>query len=161
MDKSTFTKRIALFPGSFDPFTIGHASLVSRGLQLVDEIIIAIGINDQKKGFFPLEKRLDAIRELYKEEPRVQVTSYQSLTVDFAEQMGAGFILRGIRSTLDFEYEKNIADLNRQLNGIETLILFTEPEYTSISSSVVRELFRYGKDISPFIPFGMNLLIDK
>ena len=161
MDKSTFTKRIALFPGSFDPFTIGHASLVSRALQLVDEIIIAIGINDQKKGFFPLEKRLDTIRELYKEEPRVQVTSYQSLTVDFAEQMGAGFILRGIRSTLDFEYEKNIADLNRQLNGIETLILFTEPEYTSISSSVVRELFRYGKDISPFIPFGMNLLIDK
>lgn len=161
MDKSTFTKRIALFPGSFDPFTIGHASLVSRGLQLVDEIIIAIGINDQKKGFFPLEKRLDAIRELYKEEPRVQVTSYQSLTVDFAEQMGAGFILRGIRSTLDFEYEKNIADLNRQLNGIETLILFTVPEYASISSSVVRELFRYGKDISPFIPFGMNLLIDK
>ena len=138
MDKSTFTKRIALFPGSFDPFTIGHASLVSRGLQLVDEIIIAIGINDQKKGFFPLEKRLDAIRELYKEEPRVQVTSYQSLTVDFAEQMGAGFILRGIRSTLDFEYEKNIADLNRQLKGIETLILFTEPEYASISSSVVR-----------------------
>ena len=108
-----------------------------------------------------MEKRLDAIRELYKEEPRVQVTSYQSLTVDFAEQMGAGFILRGIRSTLDFEYEKNIADLNRQLNGIETLILFTEPEYASISSSVVRELFRYGKDISPFIPFGMNLLIDK
>ena len=161
MDKSTFTKRIALFPGSFDPFTIGHASLVSRGLQLVDEIIIAIGINDQKKGFFSLEKRLDTIRELYKEEPRVQVTSYQSLTVDFAEQVGAGFILRGIRSTLDFEYEKNIADLNRQLNGIETLILFTEPEYTSISSSVVRELFRYGKDISPFIPFGMNLLIDK
>ena len=161
MDKNTFTKRIALFPGSFDPFTIGHASLVSRGLQLVDEIIIAIGINDQKKGFFSLEKRLDTIRELYKEEPRVQVTSYQSLTVDFAEQVGAGFILRGIRSTLDFEYEKNIADLNRQLNGIETLILFTEPEYTSISSSVVRELFRYGKDISPFIPFGMNLLIDK
>lgn len=161
MDKSTFTKRIALFPGSFDPFTIGHASLVSRALQLVDEIIIAIGINDQKKGFFSLEKRLDTIRELYKEEPRVQVTSYQSLTVDFAEQVGAGFILRGIRSTLDFEYEKNIADLNRQLNGIETLILFTEPEYTSISSSVVRELFRYGKDISPFIPFGMNLLIDK
>ena len=161
MDKSTFTKRIALFPGSFDPFTIGHASLVSRALQLVDEIIIAIGINDQKKGFFPLEKRLDTIRELYKEEPRVQVTSYQSLTVDFAEQVGAGFILRGIRSTLDFEYEKNIADLNRQLKGIETLILFTEPEYTSISSSVVRELFRYGKDISPFIPFGMNLLIDK
>jgi pantetheine-phosphate adenylyltransferase len=161
MDKSTFTKRIALFPGSFDPFTIGHASLVSRALQLVDEIIIAIGINDQKKGFFPLEKRLDTIRELYKEEPRVQVTSYQSLTVDFAEQVGAGFILRGIRSTLDFEYEKNIADLNRQLNGIETLILFTEPEYASISSSVVRELFRYGKDISPFIPFGMNLLINK
>ncbi len=161
MDKSTFTKRIALFPGSFDPFTIGHASLVNRGLQLVDEVIIAIGVNDQKQGFFPLDKRLDAIRTLYKDEPRIQVTSYQSLTVDFAEEMKAGFILRGIRSTLDFEYEKNIADINRQLNGIETLILFTEPEYASVSSSVVRELFRYGKDISPYIPFGINLLIDK
>lgn len=161
MDKSFTTKRIALFPGSFDPFTIGHASLVSRGLQLVDEIIIAIGINDQKQGLFPLDKRLNAIRTLYKDEPRIQVASYQSLTVDFAEEKEAGFILRGIRSTLDFEYEKNIADINRQLNGIETLILFTEPEYASVSSSVVRELFRYGKDISPYIPFGINLLIDK
>lgn len=161
MNKEIANKRIALFPGSFDPFTTGHASLVSRGLQVVDEIIIAIGVNDQKQGFFPLEKRLHAIRELYKEEPRVQVVSYQSLTIDLAEQLGADFILRGIRSTLDFEYEKNIADINRQLNGIETLILFTEPEYAAISSSVVRELYRYGKDISSFIPFGIDLLIDK
>ena len=157
MDNEQLTKRIALFPGTFDPFTIGHASLVERGLALVDEIIISIGINDTKKTYFSLEKRLAAIQELYKNEPRVKVMSYSSLTVDFAKQMHAGFILRGIRSVNDFEYEKNIADVNRMLSGIETFILFTEPKHTHISSSIVRELLRYGKDISPFIPKGMNL----
>ena len=125
-------KRIALFPGTFDPFTIGHESLVSRGLEL-------------------------AIQELYKDEPRVRVMSYDSLTVDFAQQMNAGFILRGIRTVNDFEYEKSIADVNRKLSGIETFILFTEPEHTHISSSIVRELLRYGKDISQFVPKGTNL----
>ena len=114
-------KRIALFPGTFDPFTIGHESLVSRGLELVDEIIISIGINDTKRTYFSLEKRLEAIQELYKDEPRVRVMSYDSLTVDFAQQMNAGFILRGIRTVNDFEYEKSIADVNRKLSGIETL----------------------------------------
>ena len=118
-------KRIALFPGTFDPFTIGHESLVSRGLELVDEIIISIGINDTKRTYFSLEKRLEAIQELYKDEPRVRVMSYDSLTVDFAQQMNAGFILRGIRTVNDFEYEKSIADVNRKLSGIETFILFT------------------------------------
>lgn len=150
-------KRIALFPGTFDPFTIGHESLVSRGLELVDEIIISIGINDTKRTHFSLEKRLEAIRELYKDEPRVRVMSYDSLTVDFARQMNAGFILRGIRTVNDFEYEKSIADVNRKLSGIETFILFTEPEHTHISSSIVRELLRYGKDISQFVPKGTNL----
>lgn len=116
-------KRIALFPGTFDPFTIGHESLVSRGLELVDEIIISIGINDTKRTHFSLEKRLEAIRNLYKDEPRVRVMSYDSLTVDFAQQMNAGFILRGIRTVNDFEYEKSIADVNRKLSGIETFIL--------------------------------------
>ena len=155
--ENKLTKRIALFPGTFDPFTIGHASLVERGLNLVDEIIISIGINDKKNTYFSLEKRLEAIQELYKDEPRVQVRAYNSLTVDFAQQVHAGFILRGIRTVNDFEYDKNIADVNRMLSGIETFILFTEPKHTHISSSIVRELLRYGKDISPFIPKGMNL----
>lgn len=145
-------KRIALFPGTFDPFTIGHQSLVTRGLALVDEIVVAIGINDKKQTYFSLEKRLEAIRNLYQEEPRVKVCTYNSLTVDFAEQIGARFILRGIRTVNDFEYEKSIADINRKLTGIETFILFTEPEHTHISSSIVRELLRFGKDISLFVP---------
>lgn len=150
-------KRIALFPGTFDPFTIGHQSLVSRGLTLVDEIIISIGVNDTKQTHFSLEKRLEGIYNLYKDEPRVKVMTYNSLTVDFADEVGAGFILRGIRTVNDFEYEKSIADVNRKLSGIETFILFTEPEHTHISSSIVRELLRYGKDISQFVPKGTNL----
>ncbi len=145
-------KRIALFPGTFDPFTIGHQSLVRRGLGLVDEIVISIGINDKKRTYFPLEKRLEDIRNLYKDNPRVRVMSYDQLTVDFAKEIGAGFILRGIRTVNDFEYEKTIADVNRNLSGIETFILFTEPEHTHISSSIVRELLHYGKDISQFVP---------
>lgn len=145
-------KRIALFPGTFDPFTIGHQSLVTRGLMLVDEIVISIGINDKKLTYFSLQKRLEAIQNLYKDNPRVQVRTYNKLTVDFAQEVGAGFILRGIRTVNDFEYEKSIADVNRMLTGIETFILFTEPEHTHISSSIVRELLRYGKDISQFVP---------
>lgn len=145
-------KRIALFPGTFDPFTIGHQSLVTRGLTLVDEIVISVGINDKKLTYFSLEKRLQAIENLYRGNPRVKVQSYNSLTVDFAQEVGAQFILRGIRTVNDFEYEKTIADVNRKLTGIETFILFTEPEHTHISSSIVRELLRYGKDISLFVP---------
>lgn len=150
-------KRIALFPGTFDPFTIGHQSLVTRGLALVDEIIISIGINDKKQTYFSLEKRLEAIYNLYKDELRVKVMTYNSLTVDFAESVGAEYILRGIRTVNDFEYEKSIADVNRKLSGIETFILFTEPEHTHISSSIVRELLLYGKDISQFVPKGTKL----
>ncbi|HIX85588.1 MAG TPA: pantetheine-phosphate adenylyltransferase [Candidatus Parabacteroides intestinigallinarum] len=150
-------KRIALFPGTFDPFTIGHQSLVERGLALVDEIVISIGINDKKRTHFSLERRLEAIRDLYKDNPRVRVMAYDQLTVDFAREVGAGFILRGIRTVNDFEYEKSIADVNRKLTGIETFILFTEPEHTHISSSIVRELLRYGRDVSQFIPEGLKL----
>lgn len=145
-------KRIALFPGTFDPFTIGHQSLVTRGLTLVDEVIISVGINDKKLTYFSLEKRLEAIRNLYRNDTRVKVMPYNSLTVDFAQEVGAQFILRGIRTVNDFEYEKSIADVNRILTGIETFILFTEPKHTHISSSIVRELLRYGKDISLFVP---------
>ena len=144
--------RIALFPGTFDPFTIGHKSLVERGLTCVDEIVIAIGINEKKKTYYTLEQRIEAIRRLYADEPRVRVISYSGLTVDVAQREKAQFILRGIRSVIDFEYEKSIADVNRQLTGIETLLLFTEPAYAHVSSSVVRELLHFGKDVSPFIP---------
>ena len=146
------TKKIAIFPGTFDPFTIGHQSLVNRALYLVDEIIIAIGINYNKNTYFSLEKRMEAIHNLYKNEPRIKVMSYDSLTTDFAKKVDAQFILRGIRTVNDFEYEKSIADVNRKLTGIETFILFTEPEHTHISSSIVRELLHYGKDISHFVP---------
>ena len=145
-------KKIALFPGTFDPFTIGHLSLIERGLNLVDEIIIAIGINANKKTFYSLEQRMETISKIFKDNPHVSVKAYSGITVDFAQEMGAQFILRGIRSVHDFEYEKNIADVNRQLSGIETFILFTEPEHTHISSSIVRELLSYGKDVSAFVP---------
>jgi pantetheine-phosphate adenylyltransferase len=150
-------KRTALFPGTFDPFTIGHHSLVARGLELVDEIIIAIGVNENKQTYFSLDQRLKAIHTLYRDEPRVRIEAYDSLTVDFARQAGARFILRGIRTVNDFEYEKSIADVNRTLCGIETFILFTEPEHTHISSSIVRELLKYGKDISSFVPRSEGL----
>ncbi|MDR0422186.1 MAG: pantetheine-phosphate adenylyltransferase [Proteiniphilum sp.] len=153
-------KRIALFPGTFDPFTTGHESLVRRGLSLVDGIVIAIGINEEKKSFFPLDKRLGMIRRLYENEPRVSVESYDSLTVEFARKTGARYILRGVRSVTDFEYEKTIADMNRTLSGIETFVLFTEPSLTHVSSSRVRELLRYGYDVSAFVPNGMNIVDD-
>ena len=150
-------KRKAIFPGTFDPFTIGHYSLVKRSLELVDEIVIAIGVNDTKKTYFPLDKRINMIRSLYKDDNRIVVGTYDSLTVDYAKETGSNFIIRGIRSVNDFEYEKTIADMNRNISGIETIVLFTEPELTHISSTIVRELLRFGHDVSQFIPKGMSL----
>ena len=150
-------KRIALFPGTFDPFTTGHYSLVKRGLTLMDEIVIAIGINDSKKSFFTLEKRIQMISDLYADNPRVRVESYNTLTVDFATKVGANYILRGIRSVVDFEYEKSIADMNRTISKIETFVLFTEPALTHISSTLVRQLLQYGHNVSAFIPKGLKI----
>lgn len=152
-------KKKAIFPGTFDPFTIGHHSLVKRSLELVDEIVIAIGINDFKKAYFPLDKRVEMIELLYKDDKRISVNTYNSLTVDYAKEIDANFIVRGIRSVNDFEYEKTIADMNRKIAGIETFILFTEPELTHISSTIVRELLRFGHDVSEFVPKGLNLNI--
>lgn len=123
----------------------------------MDEIVIAIGVNDNKKSYFSLDRRMEMIRSLYADNPRVTVASYDCLTVDFATQIGANFILRGIRSVNDFEYEKTIADMNRNMTGIETFILFTEPELTHISSTIVRELLKYGHDVSKFVPEGMDI----
>lgn len=146
----------AIFPGSFDPFTIGHADIVKRGLQLFDNIIIAVGYNTQKKSWIPTVERVSAIKEFYKDEPRISVEEYSGLTTDFAKEKEAGFILRSIRSVKDYEYELNIADINRQLSGIETVLLLANPEMASISSSVVRELAGFGHDIQSFIPQGFR-----
>ena len=149
--------RRAIFPGTFDPFTIGHYSVVTRTLTFMDEVIIGIGINENKNTYFPIEKRVEMIRKFYQNEPRIKVMSYDWLTIDFAQQVGAQFIVRGIRTVKDFEYEETIADINRKLAGIETILLFTEPELTCVSSTIVRELLGYNKDISMFIPEGMEI----
>ena len=142
----------AIFPGTFDPFTIGHDALVRRALGIVDELYIAIGINTEKHTMLTLKERMERIAALYEDEPRIHVVSYEGLTTDFAQSIGAKFIIRGVRSTIDFEYERNIADINRMLTGIDTILLISEPEYAAISSSMVRELAHFGKDISKYLP---------
>ncbi|MGN0037063.1 MAG: pantetheine-phosphate adenylyltransferase [Bacteroidaceae bacterium] len=149
--------RRAVFPGTFDPFTIGHESIVRRALTFMDELVIGIGINEGKRTYFPTEQRLRQVRDLYAHEPRIRVDAYDGLTIDFARRVDASFIIRGIRTVKDFEYEETIADVNRKLSGLETILLFTEPELTCISSSIVRELLSYGKDVSALVPAGLSL----
>ena len=144
--------RKVLFPGSFDPFTLGHADIVRRALGLFDEVVVAVGYNEQKKGWMPVEERVEAIRKLYKDEPRVRVESYTGLTVDFAREKGITAIVRGVRTTADFEFEMQLADVNRQLTGIETILFPASPQLASLSSSVVRELAHFGHDVSAFLP---------
>ena len=141
-----------LFPGSFDPFTLGHKSIVDRTLQFAEEVVIAIGVNTGKKSMFSLEERMAQIQKVYADEPRVKVASYEGLTTDFAESIGATAMVRGVRTAQDFEFERMLADVNRKLTGIETILLITEPQYSAISSSVVRELLSYGKDVKDFLP---------
>ena len=142
----------AIFPGTFDPFTVGHESVVRLALTFVDELVIGIGVNDNKRSHYDVERRLQTIRSYYRNEPRVQVEAYTDLTIDFARRVDAQLIIRGIRTVKDFEYEETIADINRKLTGIETILLFTEPELTAVSSTIVRELIKYGKDVSQFLP---------
>ena len=152
MVKKYLVMRKVLFPGSFDPFTLGHADIVRRALGLFDEVVVAVGYNEQKKGWMPVEERVEAIRKLYKDEPRVRVESYTGLTVDFAREKGITAIVRGVRTTADFEYEMQLADVNRRLTGIETVLLPASPQLASLSSSVVRELASFGHDVSAFLP---------
>lgn len=148
-----------LFPGSFDPFTRGHASVVKRALAFCDEIIIAIGYNEAKpSGLFTVEERVQMIGEYYKDEPRIKVTSYNTLTVDFAASLGITHLLRGVRTVIDFEYERAMADVNRHLTGIETILLFNEPAMAHITSTHVRELISFGKDVTDFLPEGFPQL---
>ncbi|WP_075565885.1 pantetheine-phosphate adenylyltransferase [Ihuprevotella massiliensis] len=144
--------RIAIFPGSFDPFTIGHASIVRRGLEMFDKIVIGVGYNTNKRSFLTPEERVAAIEKVYASEARVKVVAYDDLTADLARREQARFVLRGIRSVKDFEYERDIAGINHRLSGVETVLLFTEPHYADISSTIVRELLAFGKDVSEFLP---------
>ncbi len=145
-------KRIAIFPGSFDPFTIGHENIVLRAVDLFDEIIIGIGYNANKKDFFPVETRIDWVKYLFDHEPKIKVEKYQGLTVDFAKKFGAGYILRGIRTAADFEYERAIAQVNKSMSGIESVFLLTTPEHTPVNSSIVRDIIRHDGDPGKFIP---------
>lgn len=144
--------RTALFAGTFDPYTKGHHSIVQRALPLFDEVVVAVGRNMGKRCMLSVEERVAAIEKLYAGENRVRVCAYDGLTMDFAREVGATVLLRGVRSVKDFEYEREIADVNRKVGGIDTLLLVSEPEYTSVSSSVVRELLEYGKDVTPLLP---------
>lgn len=143
---------IALFVGSFDPFTIGHQAIVSRALPLFDRLVIGVGVNERKQTMFSSEERVDTLRQLYANEQRVSVVAYTDLTVDLARREGATFIVKGVRSMKDFEYEREQADINRRLTGIDTLLFFADPELASISSSMVRELMHFGRDVTPFLP---------
>ena len=142
----------AVFPGSFDPFTVGHDAIVRRALPLFDKIIIGVGVNVRKKYLFSADKRVEDIARIYAGEPKIEVKAYSGLLADFARMEGAGFIIKGVRSVKDFEYEREQADINRMIGGVETLIMFSEPQYSSVSSSMVRELMHFGRDVSEFIP---------
>lgn len=142
----------ALFTGSFDPFTIGHKSIVDRTLTFADEVVIAIGVNAGKQTMFTAEQRAEHVRRVYADNPRVSVMHYEGLTVDLARKVGATMIVKGVRSIKDFEYEKQMGDINRMMTGIETVMLVADDRYASVSSSIVRELMKYGHDISQFVP---------
>ena len=145
--------RICLFPGTFDPVTLGHVDIIDRALPLFDQIIVGIGINTSKAPMFTPEQRLQWVNEIYRNEPKVKGAVYEGLTVNFCKKIGARFILRGIRYVSDFEYEKTIADANRTLDKeLETVFLTGEPKYTSVASTIVRDIIKNGGDASPFLP---------
>lgn len=143
-----------LFVGSFDPFTIGHDSIVRRALPLFDHIIIGVGVNERKKSMLDAEERVRRIKRLYADNPKIEVKAYSDLTIDFARREQTTYIIKGVRSVKDFEYEREQADVNRLLSGVETIFLYAEPQLSSISSTMVRELQHFGRDISEFLPKG-------
>ena len=151
------SKRIAVFPGSFDPFTIGHEALVRRTLGLFDEIIVAVGMNATKNYMFPVEKRTEWIKNVFNGESRVRVTNFTGLTVDFCKKSGAGYIIRGVRTSTDFEFEKAIAQMNRAISDIETIFIMPQPEHSAINSTIIRDIIRNNGDATPFVPKGVEL----
>lgn len=151
-------EKIAVFPGSFDPFTLGHESIIRRALPMFDEIIIMIGYNSNKRPFYPLEKRKEWIMRVFEDEPKIKVGKYEGLTVDYCKKVHAQYILRGLRTAADFEYERGIAQINKRMfPEIETVFLLTSPEYTSITSTIVRDILRHRGDASIFLPSRIKL----
>ena len=151
-------ERVAIFPGSFDPFTVGHESVVRRALPLFDKIVIMIGFNTNKKQAFPVKKRQEWIQQVFKDEPKVQVECYEGLTVDFCKKVNARYILRGLRTSADFEYERAIAQINKKMHPqIESVFLLTMPEHTPVTSTIVRDIILHGGDASMFLPKGLDM----
>ena len=150
--------KIAIFPGSFSPFTIGHQSVIDRALPLFDKIVISIGINSEKPQYFSIDKRMQWIKDVYNNNPKIDVKQYKGLTVDFCKKENSNYILRGLRDSHDFKFEKNIAHMNKELNpNIETIFIITPPEISHISSSIIRDIIKNGGDASKFIPKEINL----
>jgi pantetheine-phosphate adenylyltransferase len=150
--------KIAVFPGSFDPFTVGHESVLSRALSLFDRIFVMVGINQSKNSFFTVEQRSAMISKVFYDEPKVVVESYNGLTIDYCKKVGATHILRGLRTSADFEFERAIAQINKKMHySIETVFLLTMPEHTPVNSTIVRDILRYGGDVSQFIPKGVDI----
>ncbi|MCF8361887.1 MAG: pantetheine-phosphate adenylyltransferase [Prolixibacteraceae bacterium] len=151
-------EKIAVFPGSFDPFTIGHESVLQRALPLFDKIIVMLGVNNTKKTLFSVEKRKQMIEDLFDSEPGVEVQIHDGLTIDFCRKVNATHILRGLRTSADFEYERAIAQVNKKMyNNIETIFLLTLPEHTPVNSSIVRDILNHNGDISIFIPKNLDI----
>jgi pantetheine-phosphate adenylyltransferase len=151
-------KKIAVFPGSFDPITVGHLALVERALPLFDEIVVAVGVNTQKKYLFPLEKRMEWLRDVFAKYPTVRVDSFENLTAHYCQRIEAKYLLRGLRNASDFDYEKTISQLNHIVgDGIETVFLISAPEFSHISSTIVREILLGGGNVKPFVPKGVKL----
>jgi pantetheine-phosphate adenylyltransferase len=151
-------KKIAVFPGSFDPFTVGHESVLKRSLPLFDRVIVMLGVNDVKKYLFSIDNRKQMIEDLFADEPKISVEIHDGLTIDFCKKVGASHILRGLRTSADFEYERAIAQVNKKMhNEIETVFLLTLPEHTPIASSVVRDILKHKGNISMFIPEGLDI----
>lgn len=150
--------KIAVFPGSFDPITVGHVDLVKRALPLFDKIVVAVGVNAQKKYLFSLEQRLEWLKEVFHDEPNVEVGHFENLTADYCQKIGAQYLLRGLRNASDFDYEKTISQLNNIIGeGLETIFLISQPGFSHISSTIVREIIKGGGDASPFLPEQIHI----
>jgi pantetheine-phosphate adenylyltransferase len=151
-------QKIAIFPGSFDPFTVGHESVVNRAVSMFDKIIVMIGYNANKKSFFPIEKRIKWINQVFKDVDKVEVRLHEGLTVDFCKEVGAKYILRGLRTSADFEYERAIAQINKKMHPeIETVFLLTLPEHTPVNATIIRDIVFHGGDASQFLPKGLDM----
>ncbi len=154
--------KIAVFPGSFDPITVGHVDLVKRALPLFDKIVVAVGVNSLKKYLFPLDQRLEWLRQVFAEYPAVEVDFFENLTADYCKRIGARYLLRGLRNASDFDYEKTISQLNHIIgDGIETVFLISQPEFSHISSTIVREIIVGGADATPFLPKEIKIKLEE